>query len=709
MGHSSSRPAAEQSVRRRRRHNSVETTIPHPPQHVVGLSSSRPAAEEFAGEPLQYESLGNGEIRVLELHPGTGESTLYGSLKNVSLTASPVEKYTALSYTWGSEMQTHYPMIINGQVYRVRENLWSALLAFRFRETSRPLWIDAICINQLDNEEKKTQIPLMGLVYSKAEMVEIWLGPEADNSGLALSGLRGERASYDDAPKMLRAMCKMLQRPWYFRVWIMQEVALAAPNALFVNCGHVRMDWDSFVSGMDNASPDKLYEPQPVFATYQTEVAIAAMELLPIATETTTHISSLQSIREMWLKRSRKAKAMRVGYALGETRKAQSTFAKDKLFGVCGLLEEKAATALMQSYNKPIEETYFAATSYVLQHEKDRFFLYAYPTLPLLTCKRIGIPSWTLDFSFSGNEYAEDMIRQRKDPYQMGRDSATDAIRFPEPHGKRLATGASFIGTIQEIVPYSTRKAEIPSTNEAWAQFRRRLMVCIEENNLKRPRQPDGWPYDRLEDRTMTVADDINRIAFLQKAKNLHSRASSTWNRLGMGEAPSLCEVLAGCSKEWKKPNYMAYIESELGILLQELEEKSPLDRTWEASGPLPGSRAITLAFGLRDEESFQATERCSRASNAADVPALLNPRNPACYTAMFATESGLCGISLPGVRVGDKVARVFRESPYEMHAILREEEGNQYSFVCVADVPDVWIELCSARGTLDPAEVVLV
>jgi len=77
----------------------------------------------------------------------------------------------------------------------------------------------------------------------------------------------------------------------------------------------------------------------------------------------------------------------------------------------------------------------------------------------------------------------------------------------------------------------------------------------------------------------------------------------------------------------------------------------------------------------------------------------------------MFATRSGLCGISLPEARVGDKVARVFRESPYEMHAILREEEGeeNQYSFVCVADVPDVWIELCSARGTLDPAEVVLV
>ena len=48
------------------------------------------------------------------------------------------------------------------------------------------LWVDALCINQEDYEEKNRQIPLMAMVYGAARAATIWLGPADANSDLAM-------------------------------------------------------------------------------------------------------------------------------------------------------------------------------------------------------------------------------------------------------------------------------------------------------------------------------------------------------------------------------------------------------------------------------------------------------------------------------------------------------------------------------------------
>jgi hypothetical protein len=79
--------------------------------------------------------------------------------------------YNALSYTWGSS-KTPAAMICNGVGFPIRANLDGALRALRdFEGTDQYLWVDAICINQSDNDEVSKQVSNMFVIYEKAMRV----------------------------------------------------------------------------------------------------------------------------------------------------------------------------------------------------------------------------------------------------------------------------------------------------------------------------------------------------------------------------------------------------------------------------------------------------------------------------------------------------------------------------------------------------------
>jgi hypothetical protein len=85
--------------------------------------------------------------------------------------------YEALSYVWGtSDLSTNVYIHCNGEVTAVRSSLAGALKRLRLATSARIIWVDAICINQDDNEEKSYQVPLMGSIYSSASRVVVWLG-----------------------------------------------------------------------------------------------------------------------------------------------------------------------------------------------------------------------------------------------------------------------------------------------------------------------------------------------------------------------------------------------------------------------------------------------------------------------------------------------------------------------------------------------------
>jgi hypothetical protein len=65
--------------------------------------------------------------------------------------------YRAVSYVWGDPDPVR-PIIVNGALFHIAENLYQFLSHFQYQESVGPLWVDALCINQEDVEEKSLQV-----------------------------------------------------------------------------------------------------------------------------------------------------------------------------------------------------------------------------------------------------------------------------------------------------------------------------------------------------------------------------------------------------------------------------------------------------------------------------------------------------------------------------------------------------------------------
>lgn len=216
-------------------------------------------------------------------------------LGTYSLEEAP--RFNALSYVWGQcpDPPVHCIWCSNkttpgSAILSIAPNL-SGALPFLKAFSIRPIWVDAVCINQESREEKERVVPKMEEYYSRAEEVLIWLGPSCDNSGLAIDvlnwicfperrgslqlGLCGpggtleigqlevislalqnnEHISVPDRdiqrlgfPNMdhplWSALTALYGRQWFSRLWTFQE-AMLARNAT-VLCGDRSIPWPTF-------------------------------------------------------------------------------------------------------------------------------------------------------------------------------------------------------------------------------------------------------------------------------------------------------------------------------------------------------------------------------------------------------------------------------------------------------------------------------
>lgn len=126
---------------------------------------------------FSYQALETDSIRLLTFNP---ERSLGGTDLLLKHVPRDQAQYVALSYCWGSAL-TQSPILLNGQVFLVTENLWDALTAIwtfhREELANLSIWIDAICIDQDNVLEKNFQVAQMWRIYSEAQRVLAWLGP----------------------------------------------------------------------------------------------------------------------------------------------------------------------------------------------------------------------------------------------------------------------------------------------------------------------------------------------------------------------------------------------------------------------------------------------------------------------------------------------------------------------------------------------------
>ncbi|RHZ45340.1 HET domain-containing protein [Aspergillus thermomutatus] len=142
---------------------------------------------------------------------------------------------------------------LNGHTFSVTENLYTALLYLQNRQLERTIRIDALCINQYDAAEKSKQIPLIRTIYAKAAHVVVWLGEGTEDGGKALEGIRflAGKDTYSKAVcETHRYAClKLLQREWFRRVWVLQEVGVA--QSIYIMCGYVQLSGHIFCEGLN--------------------------------------------------------------------------------------------------------------------------------------------------------------------------------------------------------------------------------------------------------------------------------------------------------------------------------------------------------------------------------------------------------------------------------------------------------------------------
>ena len=217
-------------------------------------------------KPLDSEK---SHIRLVTIHPKDQVSRqIKCDLEICSL--DDKLHYEALSYVWGPEGYD-LEILLEGQVFPVRLNLEFALGDLRLADRPRRLWIDAICINQGDKEERSSQVLLMRQIYKYASRVVVWLGIETPEIVSALNLLRSvkemiefdgsadgsEMPSQSDIAKVRNYLDAdmsakealsylfrdLLMLAWWGRVWVIQEVAVSSRATVVI--GESELEWSS--------------------------------------------------------------------------------------------------------------------------------------------------------------------------------------------------------------------------------------------------------------------------------------------------------------------------------------------------------------------------------------------------------------------------------------------------------------------------------
>lgn len=198
---------------------------------------------------FRYSPIGSGQIRLLRYAQDSTPDSI--SLQIQSFGRKDAPRYIALSYVWGEETPL-FRIRLNNQNKDVQPNLHNALRCMR-NAFPQWFWIDALCIDQENANERNEQVRQMEHIYAKAHHVAAWLGlcseqlrplfdidPETTNM----------RALSPEHRKRIELALKTLSDMQYWRrIWIQQEILLNRTIILHASGYsqplHPLIDWES--------------------------------------------------------------------------------------------------------------------------------------------------------------------------------------------------------------------------------------------------------------------------------------------------------------------------------------------------------------------------------------------------------------------------------------------------------------------------------
>ncbi|KAK3299463.1 heterokaryon incompatibility protein-domain-containing protein [Chaetomium fimeti] len=384
-------------------------------------------------ETFSYDNLSRDDREVRLVRFSNSESSLEVELILHRLSLDDLPSYHALSYIWGDPAPTR-SIRVNGKPLPVAHNLHQALLDVHrtLGDAQEWLWVDAICINQDNSEERSWQVGLMGHIFGRAALVYLWLGPSSDDSDVLRMARRigpdAHRAGISDlwfswesfnyqpmyiqddtesverresflaralddeelrSPGMLAAVASLLERPNWYRAWIVQEIALARDG--LVLCGTERVSLDAF------------------------DAALAAIFFCKNGDFTREHPrwrnfgakldNNLFRLRGLVARRQRRRnhEAGLLEFLLSDFLAApdrpfyEASDPRDIIFGLLGVAADTERLGLRPDYNQTVTEVYTAATRAMVERCPHYFLNYC------IFPKDIDdLPSWVPDWQRVG-------------------------------------------------------------------------------------------------------------------------------------------------------------------------------------------------------------------------------------------------------------------------------------------------------------------
>lgn len=393
-----------------------------------------PKLSSYEYTPIDPLSRG---FRVVRLLPPI--HALFGDTPRIEIITVDLDNacsYDTLSYAWaieGSKEPDRKVIVETSDGQReilVYKSLEAALLNIK---TNRPIFVDQLCINQHDNEEKAVQVKLMRDIYTKCYRVVVWLGPETKRSNAyfdftrtvseegTLSRLMGPNRAHfkqvfdavmdsgievdgsieedrDDLLKLvsdhgsrfpLHGSKDVLDRLWFTRLWIIQEISLA-PEAILV-CGSRSLCYDCFRAGMLFYTVYNTFWIGKVKTMPQSEVFLRN----EILNSQNSFIRIVQERRAIHLQGQRQTlHSLVLKYSVNDVQKKIGvTKEEDRLYGIMGLAEMQSLSGIRVQYGDPQRVyTDFAAKAAVLDLD-----ILLYSQFP----KRLDLASWVPDWSMN--------------------------------------------------------------------------------------------------------------------------------------------------------------------------------------------------------------------------------------------------------------------------------------------------------------------
>lgn len=328
-----------------------------------------------------------GPMPPADLASSTSPPKDHGQIFHTPIAEAPA--YAALSYVWGDPELDRVTACFGGALLSISSNLHSALQHIADTHGPLILWADALCINQDDPVEKASQIGHMGEIYSRAERVLSWLGPAADDSDEAMRwiadfGSRANRVGVgtkrhlrsremvrtfrtnpgtmssgarelasdllaylgsqsDNTRQVRRALTRFFERPYWRRIWVVQEVALGAENEFL--CGKMRVsDMDlryavRLVHHWSTVESDSALE-RPVDETVDYSGDDGSFPTHKIPVQSTINILGVRPARGPF----------DIATLLCKFRMFEATDRKDMVFGLLGLESDAKGLGIRPNY-----------------------------------------------------------------------------------------------------------------------------------------------------------------------------------------------------------------------------------------------------------------------------------------------------------------------------------------------------------------------